>query len=172
MVKPHGVSDKPLGVAILHGSEGMRMTGDILRFDEGSSGGVLKNTLQWRLRWEPQQTYLSTETWGLRTTSSGIEHPESQHKRHLPPELRISCVGGKSYHTVFSMGIQEKTSAKSHCIRDPKFHWNRHEDDRIRHIRVYPSVVNDFLPCDLIQIVVGLRNAIGGEGMCYLSIGM
>jgi hypothetical protein len=46
VVKPHGVTDKPLGEAILHGSEGRRMTADILRFDEGSSGGFLKNTLR------------------------------------------------------------------------------------------------------------------------------
>ena len=42
VVKPHGVSDKPLGEAILHGSGGRRMTADILCFDEGSSGGVFE----------------------------------------------------------------------------------------------------------------------------------
>ena len=42
VVKPHGVTDKPLGEAILHGSGGRRMTADILRFDEGSSGGVFE----------------------------------------------------------------------------------------------------------------------------------
>ncbi len=42
VVEPHGVSDKTLGETILHGSEGRRMTTDILRFDEGSSGGVFE----------------------------------------------------------------------------------------------------------------------------------
>ncbi len=48
VVKPHGVTDKPLGEAILHGSGGRRMIADILRFDEGSSGGFFEDFSQTR----------------------------------------------------------------------------------------------------------------------------
>ena len=40
VVKPHGVSDKPLGEAILHGSGGRRMTADILAF---------RRRIEWRV---------------------------------------------------------------------------------------------------------------------------
>jgi hypothetical protein len=69
VVKPHGVSDKPLGELVLHGSGGRRKTTDILCFDEGSSGGVFEEhftmtevvlTLD-----NHTQTCKSTETWDL-----------------------------------------------------------------------------------------------------------
>ena len=73
VVKPHGVSDKPLGVAVLHGSEGRRMTADILCFDEEST-----------------QVCASTETWVLPRDNQC--HPTLQKANiqgHLLPELRI-----------------------------------------------------------------------------------
>ena len=80
VVKPHGVSDKPLGEAILHGSEGRRMTADILRFDEGSSGGVFEEhftmTAVSLTLGNHVQASASTETWVL--TRDKQRHPTPQ----------------------------------------------------------------------------------------------
>ena len=69
VVKPHGVSDKPLGEPILHGSEGRRMTAGILFSDGGSSGGVFEEHFTMTAVALPlgihAQAYASTETWGL-----------------------------------------------------------------------------------------------------------
>ena len=80
VVKPHGVTDKPLGEAILHGSEGRRMTADILRFDEGSSGGVFEEHFTMTAVALPlgnhAQACASTETWGLARDKQ--RHPTPQ----------------------------------------------------------------------------------------------
>ena len=94
VVKPHGVSDKPLGAAILHGSEGRRMTADILRSDEGSSGGVFEEHFTMTAVALPlgiqTKVCASTETWGLARDKQ--HHPTPQkanmYKGILLPKLR------------------------------------------------------------------------------------
>ena len=92
VVKPHGVSDKPLGTVILHGSEGRRMTTDILCFDEGSSGGVFEEhftmTVVSLSLGIHAQTCASTETWVLARDKQ--RHPTPQKANiqgHSSPEI-------------------------------------------------------------------------------------
>ena len=80
VVKPNGVTDKPLGKVFLQGSEGRRMTADILCFDEGASGGGLEEhftmTAGALSLGNHAQVCASTETWGLARDKQ--RHPTPQ----------------------------------------------------------------------------------------------
>lgn len=109
VVKPHGVSDKPLGEAILHGSEaseigrdpafptrleGGRMTAGFLFSDGGSSGGVFEEHFTMTAVALPlgihAQACASTETWGLARDKQRHPTPQKANTQgHLLPKLRI-----------------------------------------------------------------------------------
>ena len=93
VVKPHVVSDKSLGVEVLHGSGGRRMTPDILCFDERSSAGVFEEHFTMTVveiaegnhsRCTRQQRH-----GGFESQSATSNTHKTNIQGHLLPELRI-----------------------------------------------------------------------------------